>query len=826
MQTKQKLISVAALIACSGICTQTHAALPSNATLQFIPAVRGGPYNFIQSGSYFGMDSNSNVDISPDERTGILENNGLVIGTIQLASGNHGGAPNGTESPDIDQPWSFFGNTGLHWTISAPTILTDDGSGNVTIDLSGWGVAWNTADSIPMSGGAWEAGFTDGVAKIVCGTDCSNGDTYILDYSATVPNPCGGCNFENVKYHLHLEGTVFVPNTPPTAIADTILVNEGESATIDVTTNGSGDVEDGPTVLKIGTFPSPPSNGTATGEGTDTITYTNTNTAASTDSFTYTVNDSQAEFNISDPATVTVTINHFPVAISDTVPAEPNDTVEIIVLDFVTDTDVSDTIDATSVTTVPDTSSGATGITTNGTITTNATTGRVTYVNNGTTGLDSFTYTAADNNGAISNSETIFINVEIDPAPTCSDTTLILDQDTSATFAVGDFATAGGSKTLDFATIVTTPFPSTPNGSLAINTTTGVITYTPDAGYFGQDDPFTYTVNDNTKTCLPGTVNITVNSTNTAPVVVDDNDIGITTTTVNTALNIDVKANDTDDDDLANSSVTITNPPVNGSANVETDGTVTYTPATGYSGSESFTYNLTDAGSLPSLNATVSVTVVANDPSASSGTLAPGDTAITAGSTDGRVTAAEIGIPDNGSSEEQGISQSCIGSCFDFKVTGFSGDVQVVLPLSEAIPTPAAGSSLLYRKLTATGWVNFDTSGNNAIHTAPGVGSGASTVCPAAGDASYGTSPGLTTGDRCIRLTIVDNGPNDNDATVGTVADPSGIAESFSIDTRVSSTDGCSMSGNSVNSNQRADWWLVAGFMGLLGLFRLKRNKA
>jgi len=814
MQTKQKLFSAAALLACSCMSTQAHATLATNAVLQIDPFILGGyTGTVVVGGSYFAMDTDGDGDISQpeQERTGLTHNNGLFINATQSASGTHAGAPNGTESPGIDAPWNFFGNTGLHQTTSAVAILTDDGSGNVTLDLSGWTVSWNGIDIIPMDAGAWEPGFTNSVAQVVCAADCANGDTYALDYSATVPNgdPSG---FGNVTYHLHLVGTIFVPNTPPTAIADTININAGGTTTINVTNNGSDDPDGDNAQLKVATFVQG-LNGTATGVGTDTISYTNNLNTASSDSFTYTVTDGTDE---SAAATVTVNINAFPIATDDPANTIGGGTVDIVVLANDSDPDGIATIDVTSVT--------ITGNPTNGTAVPNATTGVVTYTNDGTLGSDNFTYTIADNNGATSiTSATVTIDVQADPPPSCSGTTSSLDQDTSTVFVVSNFTSPGSGKTLDFTTVATPDLPL--NGDLVINPVTGDITYVPDPGYVGADS-YSYTIDDDTKTCVPATVTLDVLSTNSAPVAVDDNNTNLTTTSVNTALNIDVKANDTDDDNLANSTVSITNTPVNGGANVETDGTVTYTPAAGYSGTDSFTYNLTDAGSLQSSNATVSIIVNADTPSTESGTLTPGDIATSVASNDGRVTAADIGVVDNGSSDNQGILESCIGGCFDFKVTGFNGDAQVVLPLSIAIPTPTDGNTLLYRKLISTGWVNFDTSGNNAIHTAPGSGTGNSTICPTASDTIYDVSPGLTTGDRCIRLTIVDNGPNDNDATVGAVADPSGIAESFNIDTRVSSTDGCSMSGNTVDSSQRADWWLVAAFVGLLGLIRLKQSKA
>ena len=83
------------------------------------------------------------------------------------------------------------------------------------------------------------------------------------------------------------------------------------------------------------------------------------------------------------------------------------------------------------------------------------------------------------------------------------------------------------------------------------------------------------------------------------------------------------------------------------------------------------------------------------------------------------------------------------------------------------------------------------------------------------------TYRGLTTGDRCLLLTITDNGPNDTDPTVGTIADPGGLAEI----TLVSGSDGCSMTGNNSKATDHADWLLLAGFMAMLGWFGMKKRR-
>ncbi len=171
------------------------ASIGANAAL-----VNGSTLN-IGTGSTFEMEVAPTVFLA----TTVVNNNGVVLGTAQAASGSHTGAPNGTENPGIDKPWLFFGNTGLDYTSSPTNVLTAAGN-TADVDFSGWTVTWNSIASIPMSGGAWGTN-ASGVANVTCGVDCGNGDTYSLYYTATVPagSPSG---FGGVKYRLNLKGTV------------------------------------------------------------------------------------------------------------------------------------------------------------------------------------------------------------------------------------------------------------------------------------------------------------------------------------------------------------------------------------------------------------------------------------------------------------------------------------------------------------------------------------------------------------------------------------------------------------------------------------------
>ena len=128
-------------------------------------------------------------------------NEGIVLGSTQLATGSHSGAPDGSESPSIDNPWLFNGNTGMHQSTSNVTANSD-----TALDFAGWSVTWNGIADIPMGGDT--ANFVDdtGIAIISCGA-CGDGDAYTLDYAAHVPlNDASG--FGGAPYALHLEGFI------------------------------------------------------------------------------------------------------------------------------------------------------------------------------------------------------------------------------------------------------------------------------------------------------------------------------------------------------------------------------------------------------------------------------------------------------------------------------------------------------------------------------------------------------------------------------------------------------------------------------------------
>ncbi|MCA1683788.1 MAG: tandem-95 repeat protein, partial [Actinobacteria bacterium] len=141
--------------------------------------------------------------------------------------------------------------------------------------------------------------------------------------------------------------------------------------------------------------------------------------------------------------------------------------------------------------------------------------------------------------------------------------------------------------------------PTTPaHGSVALRAD-GSFTYTPAANYNGPD-AFTYLVSDGWGGSARATVTITVAAVNDAPTC------GAATLTTNqdTAGATDAACTDIDGDPLT---YAIVAQPAHGTASVS-GAKLNYTPNTGYTGTDSFTYKAND-GTIDSNVATVAVTV-------------------------------------------------------------------------------------------------------------------------------------------------------------------------------------------------------------------------
>ena len=130
------------------------------------------------------------------------------------------------------------------------------------------------------------------------------------------------------------------------------------------------------------------------------------------------------------------------------------------------------------------------------------------------------------------------------------------------------------------------------------------VSYTP-ASNFNGSDSFDYTVADGQGGTDTATVSVDVTTDNNSPIAVDDS----ATTDEDITGTINVLSNDTDVDGDA-LTVDISTQPTNGSVVINTDETVSYTPASNFNGSDSFGYIVSD-GQGGTDTATVTVTVIA-----------------------------------------------------------------------------------------------------------------------------------------------------------------------------------------------------------------------
>jgi len=236
--------------------------------------------------------------------------------------------------------------------------------------------------------------------------------------------------------------------------------------------------------------------------------------------------------------------------------------------------------------------------------------GSFTYTpNTGFTGIDSFAYTMRDASNNASGPVTVTIQVltasnripvgSPDVYGAVSGTTLSI---ASPGFLSNDIDPDGEAIT---ATAITN---NVDHGTLAAFAD-GSFTYTPDAGFTGTDS-FAYTMRD-ASNHSSGSVSVAINVVegNRPPIGVNDE----YTAVINTPLSIAAAGfltNDVDPDGDAITATAITNNVDHGTLAAFADGSFTYTPNTGFTGIDSFSYSLRDALNHSSGPVTVTINVV------------------------------------------------------------------------------------------------------------------------------------------------------------------------------------------------------------------------
>ncbi|MGV0599578.1 Ig-like domain-containing protein [Mycolicibacterium pulveris] len=462
-------------------------------------------------------------------------------------------------------------------------VTVDEDSGASVIDVLG-----NDTDvdgdalsvTTVSSAGNGTVTLIDGVITYTPDTDFHGTDSFTY----TVSDGNGGTATATVYV------TVNPVNDAPVAGDDSASTDQDTPVVIDVLGNDY-DVDAGDRLALLLT--QQPQYGQASLNDDGTITYTPNPGFHGTDTFSYQLDDGTDTSNI---ATVTITVHQAPLVANDDYVVTDEDT-SVLIDVLANDSDpTGDTI--TGITIEYD-GDGAIDLRDPERFT-------FTYIPRPDFfGTDTITYYLRDADGRISNVATVTITVNpVNDDPVAADDLVTVDEDSGATV----IDVLGNDTDVEDDELTVTGVGTASNGT--VMWTDGVITYTPDADFHGADS-FTYTISDGNGGTATATVHVTVNPVNDEPVASDDI---VTVRTNSGPTAVDVLGNDSDVDG-DNLSVTDVGTANNGTVTLS-DGVITYTPDTGFVGSDSFTYTVND-GNGGVATATVHVTVnnppVAND---------------------------------------------------------------------------------------------------------------------------------------------------------------------------------------------------------------------
>ncbi|WP_254512907.1 Ig-like domain-containing protein [Anatilimnocola floriformis] len=396
-----------------------------------------------------------------------------------------------------------------------------------------------------------------------------------------------------------------------TAVNDTVNFNEDSTNnTINPLANDtvtSGSVSD-LVITAVGTT----SNGGTVSIAADgkTLSYTPAANYNGLETFTYTIR--RGASGATTTATVNVQVqpvNDAPNAVDDTKTVNENstdNTIDVLGNDLTTP-DTNETIKVTAV------GQGNHG-------------GTITIVSNGSSirytpapsfvGTETFTYTITDT-GGLTDTATVTVTVlDGNDPPVANADTATTTEDIATPIFINVLANdTTGNDTGETLTVQSVTQGSN-GGVVAVANNGANVSYKPAANFQGTET-FSYTVSDGNGGTSTATVTVTVTNTNDVPVATADtlNAFKNSTTTLNVLTNDNSGVDPTET--LIVSAVTQGSQ--GGSITITPGGgSVKYTPANNFTGSETFTYTIQDPGGLTA-TATVTVTVLAYSPSTLAG---------------------------------------------------------------------------------------------------------------------------------------------------------------------------------------------------------------
>lgn len=395
--------------------------------------------------------------------------------------------------------------------------------------------------------------------------------------------------------------------TAPVAVNDMVSTNEDTALTLGANILANDQANDATreplSIVSISTVA-----GTTVGSLSGT-TYTPPADFNGTDILTYVIQDNTGLTSNTGTITITVDpVNDAPIAVNDAPSVDEdstNNTLDLLANDSAGPANETEAIIIVAL-----------GATSNGGVATiNAGGGSVNYTPAaGFIGTDTFTYTIEDAGGLQS---TATVNVDVAPAvvPSARPDSDVTDEGSPVTINVlnNDRVNAGAAATLISAADGANGTVQILDNGTPSDLTDDTVQYTPNADFNGTDT-FTYVMNDTAGIGVDstGTVTITVNNINDAPVLADDTASGTEDTPVTIAIST-LLANDSPgpgEGAGTQNPQTLTLTSVAPSSSVQIVGdNVVFTPATDANGVFEFTYTATDSDVNNPLSATATVTV-------------------------------------------------------------------------------------------------------------------------------------------------------------------------------------------------------------------------
>ena len=417
-------------------------------------------------------------------------------------------------------------------------------------------------------------------------TQGTNGSVAITNSGADVtytPNP-NFCGTDSFTYTLNGGSTATVSvvitctNDGPVAVDDSDTTDEDTFVDTDVVDNDT-DVDTLNADLQVvpGSIANVSGGSAVLQADGRTIRFTpdlNANDG-NTPSFGYTYQVTDGEFTDEASVTISVTaVNDAPVCVSDSGSTDE----DVPLIDSVLCTDVDG--DALTISVVDDVANGDLDF---------AADGDFTYTPNlNFFGSDGFSFQATDGllNSNLAGYD-ITVNA-VNDAPTCAEASGSTAEDTQLTETLVCNDVDNDPEDLTYSLVA-----NATNGNAVVDAD-GSFSYTPNADYNGPDS-FTFQASDGDLSSNVATFSVTVTEVNDAPIADDDS----ASVAEDESVNLDPRDGDvTGPANESGQSLTITlvSDPANGTAVIEADGTVTYTPDADFNGADSFTYTVCDDG--------------------------------------------------------------------------------------------------------------------------------------------------------------------------------------------------------------------------------------